>query len=125
MRSQAQSLALALLSPADQAMFSAIRSYTPAHIWDDTVAQAMTEAKRNGIHDISRIRSISLHADGLHVTGATPGYRGSVDVTATAPSLAQSADLNASQNQARQQQLTVQVQEQDRAQAQARGIGMG
>lgn len=121
-----QALALSKLNPTDQGMFSAIRGKTPAHMGDETVAQAMTEAKRNGIHDASHIDSVAMYGNGLHVTGTIPGFRGLVDVTEPTPSLTQSVAVNEAQNQERQQQLAqAQQQEQERAQGQARSIAMG
>lgn len=125
-RTEEQWLALSKLNLADQAMFSAIRGKTPAHIGDDTVAHAMTEAKSNGIHDASRIDSVAMFGNSLHVTGTIPGFRGSADVTAPVPSLMQSVSVNDSQNQECQQQLAqAQQQEQERVQGQARSISMG
>ena len=125
-RTEDQSLALAKLNPADQAMFSAVRGHTPAHIGDDIVARAMTEAKRNGIQDASHINSVTMLGNGLHVAGATPGFRAALDVTAATSTFTQSMAVNESQNQARLQQLAqTQQQEQDRVQGQARSLSMG
>ena len=122
-RTEAQSLALSRLNPVDQAMFSVIRSKAPAQIGDDTVAQAMAEAKRNGIYDVSRMGDVTLLGNGLYVLGPTAGFRGAVDVTGPAPPLTQSMAVSESQNQERQQQLAqAQQQEQDRVQGQARSL---
>ena len=122
-RTEAQSLALSRLNPVDQAMFSVIRSKAPAQIGDDTVAQAMAEAKRNGIYDVSRMGDVTLLGNGLYVLGTTAGFRGAVDVTGPAPPLTQSMAVSESQNQERQQQLAqAQQQEQDRVQGQARSL---
>lgn len=123
-RSDEQSLALSRLNAADQSMFGTIRGRTPAQIGDDTVVQAMTEAKRNHIHDARGIESVTMHGNHLHVLGTVPGFGASVDVTAAAPPIAQSMAVNESQNQMRQQMQT-QQQEQERVQEQARSIGMG
>ncbi|GHE40674.1 hypothetical protein GCM10007167_23400 [Vulcaniibacterium thermophilum] len=81
--------ALARLSPQDRALFERIRRDVPAAIADDAVAQAMLEAKRNGIDRAEAVDRTMLVGDRLWVAGNVPGLRASVDLAAPAPPLMQ------------------------------------
>jgi hypothetical protein len=81
--------ALARLSPQDRALFERIRRDVPAAIADEAVAQAMLEAKRNGIDRAEAVDRTMLVGDRLWVAGNVPGLRASVDLAAPAPPLMQ------------------------------------
>lgn len=75
------------LSPSDQAMFAKIRGSVPAYVPDETVANAMLQAKRNGIPDADRIDKAAVVDGKLWVAGVTPGYQAGVSVNQPAPAM--------------------------------------
>ncbi|QWP78324.1 hypothetical protein J5226_08010 [Lysobacter sp. K5869] len=91
-RSAEQDRALHLLSPQDRAAFDQIRERAPHHLSDETVAQAMLEAKRAGLDGAERIAGVAMVGDKMHVYGTTPGFVASIDVTAAAQRLQLTAE---------------------------------
>jgi hypothetical protein len=110
-RSREQSEALAQLTPADQAMFAKIRENVPASVSDDHVAQVALAAKRDGIHDASKINQVAMVGDKLWVEGTTPGYRAAVDVSQQVPQLQETAQQSQTFNQQRDLQLAQEAQQ--------------
>lgn len=86
-RSAEQDRALHLLSPQDREAFDKIRERAPRHLSDETVAQAMLEAKRAGLDGAERIAGVAMVGDTMHVYGTTPGFVASIDVRAAAQQL--------------------------------------
>ncbi|MDR1075401.1 MAG: hypothetical protein LBL59_03625, partial [Xanthomonadaceae bacterium] len=104
------------LSPRNQAMFRRAREGAPPPISDATVVQGILAANRQGIDTADKMGSVSMFHDQLLIQGKTPGYRATVDVTESMPSLqesvAQAASLDRQREQERQQERERQLAQQ-------------
>jgi len=92
------------LAPEDQAMFDKIRQNVPAQVADEKVAQAMLQAKQNGIPDAGRIGRIGVVDGTLWVAGVVPGFHAGVSMSEPAPPMQDTLRANQSFNQERDQQ---------------------
>ncbi|MGO1002021.1 peptidoglycan-binding domain-containing protein [Lysobacter sp. CA196] len=92
------------LAPEDQAMFDKIRQNVPAQVADEKVAQAMLQAKQNGIPDAGRIGRIGVVDGTLWIAGVVPGFHAGVSTSEPAPPMQGTLRANQSFNQERDQQ---------------------
>jgi hypothetical protein len=123
-RAGQQTDALALIAPADRALYSRIRDGAPIGVSDDHVAQATLLAKQSGITDADKLRGVTMSGDTLWVMGNTPGFRAGLDVTAPAPSMQQTAEQAKAFDQQRAQQVDQSAEnERSRGQTQTRQLG--
>ncbi|AWV07557.1 hypothetical protein C9I47_1868 [Lysobacter maris] len=107
------------LSGNDRALFDRIRDRVPAHIGDDRVLQAMTEARDTaGVDRPERLGAVEIRGDQLSVvSNSAAGFRATVDLAGPALSMQESLDRNngPSQQLAQQQAIDAQQREQQGA----------
>ncbi|WP_024891864.1 XVIPCD domain-containing protein [Luteimonas huabeiensis] len=121
-RSPAQLQAIARLSPTDLALYARIREGAPAHIGDDHVLHALSQAREQGASDAGRVQRVAMAGDALWVQIAPPGWRAEVDVAAPAPAAAESLARIDAQHDRHAQQMHEASQRGQRAQEAALAI---
>ncbi|USJ01646.1 hypothetical protein MUG10_05525 [Xanthomonas prunicola] len=112
---------IAALSAADQAMFARIRQDAPAHVGDAHVAQAMLDAKRNGITDAGKIDRVAMVGDTMWVAGTTPGFRAATDISQQPAPMHDTLQQAQALNQQREQQVAMDALQRQQDGASARG----
>lgn len=108
-RTRGQAEALEQLSANDRAIFDKIRAGAPSHVSDDTVANAMLLAKRDGIDTADKLASVAMSGDRLCVMGTTPGFHAAVDVTAQVPAMQETVRQTQIFDQEREHRLTMEA----------------
>ncbi|MFC6840996.1 XVIPCD domain-containing protein [Xanthomonas theicola] len=104
-RTAAQAQGIAALSAADRAMFARIRQDVPAHIGDDHIAQAMLNAKREGVAEAGKIDRVQMAGEKVWVSGTTPGLRAATDVSQQAAPMHDTVQQAQALDQQRERQV--------------------
>jgi hypothetical protein len=108
-RTREQAEASEQLSANDRAIFDKIRAGAPPHVSDDSVANAMLLAKRDGIDTVDKLASVTMSGDHLCVMGTTPGFHAAVDVTAQVPAMQETVRKTQTFDQEREQRLAMEA----------------
>ncbi|MCG8276426.1 DUF2235 domain-containing protein [Stenotrophomonas sp. NLF4-10] len=125
-RTVQQQQGIALLLPADQAMFACIRQGVPGHIGDDQVMRALHDAKRADIAGPDKIDRVMMAENRICIAGMVPGFRSVTEIAQAAPPLQESVEQVQALNQQREQQLAMGQQQRHQDGPGGRGApGMG
>ncbi len=73
----------------DYAMYRDLRARVPGEIPDDRVAQALLQAKQDGITGSAQIADVRVQDNRIFVLGTTPGFRSTVDMATAAPPMSE------------------------------------